>query len=190
VAPAKNGDFFLSGYAANPDGSTGHAAMKRLDKNGNLLWELSVGGSGDDDGLNMYQLSNGNILFTAYTNSSDGDVINNHGGYDGWFLIINGIGPLKTTNTIDGKNKSLHLTNFPDPFSQSTTISFSLPASEKVSLKVLDLSGRVIKVLTDEEMNEGYHELSWDVNERYPSGSYFLTLETPEERETRLISIQ
>jgi len=83
------------------------------------------------------------------------------------------------------------LQNCPNPFNQSTEIRYSCPASVSiknkssdtkhghvhVSLKVYDLSGRVVRTLVDELQNPGYHRVVWDgkddQNSSLPNSIYF-----------------
>ena len=66
-------------------------------------------------------------------------------------------------------------TIYPNPFNPLTTISFSIPQSGMVSLKVYDITGRVTTTLKDEYMNVGYYDISWDAS-NYPSGIYFVKM--------------
>jgi hypothetical protein len=72
--------------------------------------------------------------------------------------------------------------NHPNPFNPSTTISFDLPAKAKVSLKVYDVAGRLIRTLTDREWAAGRHSISWDGHNEsgasVASGVYFYRLES------------
>lgn len=52
--------------------------------------------------------------------------------------------------------------NYPNPFSQETHIGFSLNHAGKVSVRVLDLSGRTLKLLCNEYLNSGYRQVVWD----------------------------
>ncbi len=71
--------------------------------------------------------------------------------------------------------------NCPNPFNPSTTINFDLPSNEYVSLKIYDISGRLVKTLANHTMQAGSHSFNWDSrNEsgmKVPSGIYFYTIE-------------
>jgi hypothetical protein len=73
--------------------------------------------------------------------------------------------------------------NYPNPFNFSTTIEFTLPKREHVTLSVYDILGREVVDIYDEVMQAGKHRrrLSLDV----PSGVYFYTLKTEKTRITR-----
>jgi len=66
--------------------------------------------------------------------------------------------------------------NYPNPFNPSTTISFSIPASEFVTLKVSDVLGSEIKTLVNEEKPAGSYNIEFNAAE-LSSGIYFYTLQ-------------
>jgi len=51
--------------------------------------------------------------------------------------------------------------NYPNPFNPSTTIRFSLPQQENVRLEIFGVDGRLARVLLDEPMGAGRHEIIW-----------------------------
>lgn len=68
--------------------------------------------------------------------------------------------------------------NYPNPFNPSTMIRFSLPSRNFVSLKVYDLSGRLINTLVNFTMEAGTYNIKFD-GANLASGIYFYRLETP-----------
>ena len=52
--------------------------------------------------------------------------------------------------------------NFPNPFSDKTTISFYLPLPSHAILEIRDLSDRRIALLADADLNAGEHSYLWD----------------------------
>jgi hypothetical protein len=74
--------------------------------------------------------------------------------------------------------------NYPNPFNPSTTISFSLPAANHVSLKIYDLCGKQIATLVNGRLSEGSHSVQWQA-ENLPSDVYFSTLEAGSLRTTK-----
>jgi hypothetical protein len=64
------------------------------------------------------------------------------------------------------------LSIFPNPFNPSTTISFSLPHSQRATISVYDLTGRRVSTLADEIMSAGEHTVTFDAS-GLPSGIYF-----------------
>jgi len=65
--------------------------------------------------------------------------------------------------------------NYPNPFNPNTVISFQLPVTSNVSLKVYDLLGNEVAVLISEEKAGGIYELNFD-GSGLTSGVYFYKL--------------
>ncbi|MCC6636469.1 MAG: T9SS type A sorting domain-containing protein, partial [Ignavibacteriaceae bacterium] len=67
--------------------------------------------------------------------------------------------------------------NFPNPFNPETKIRFSLPESGFVTLKIYDVTGRLISTLLNEQINAGNHEVVFNSSEsNLPSGIYIYRL--------------
>jgi len=74
--------------------------------------------------------------------------------------------------------------NYPNPFNPRTTIRYSLPASNKVSLAVYDMLGRQIAVLiNDEAQPAGRHEVVFKAD-GFSSGVYLYRLQASGEVRT------
>ncbi|NUN10972.1 MAG: T9SS type A sorting domain-containing protein, partial [Ignavibacteriaceae bacterium] len=54
--------------------------------------------------------------------------------------------------------------NYPNPFNPATTISFSLAADSKVSLKVYDILGNEVMILAGSEFSAGTHNINFDAS--------------------------
>ena len=67
--------------------------------------------------------------------------------------------------------------NYPNPFNPETVISYELPVSETVILKIFDVMGKEIKTLVNEKQNSGFHQVSFNAS-ALPSGVYFYQLNT------------
>ena len=65
--------------------------------------------------------------------------------------------------------------NYPNPFNSTTTIRFSIPEGNNVSLKVYDILGSEIETLINEEKSARTHEIKWNAA-NLPSGVYFYQL--------------
>jgi hypothetical protein len=62
--------------------------------------------------------------------------------------------------------------NYPNPFNPVTTIRYTLPKSEFVTLKIYDILGREVAVLVNERQTAGSYSIRFDANQ-LSSGLYF-----------------
>jgi M6 family metalloprotease-like protein len=71
--------------------------------------------------------------------------------------------------------------NYPNPFNPGTTISFYLPAREKVNLEIFSVKGSLIARLVDEIQSPGLKSIPWDGRDAkgrpLSSGVYFYRLQ-------------
>ena len=78
--------------------------------------------------------------------------------------------------------------NYPNPFNPSTVISYQLPVSSMVTLKVYDVLGKEIQTLVDKRMSAGYHSAIF-VASGLPSGVYFYRMQAGKYSETRKLMV-
>ena len=80
--------------------------------------------------------------------------------------------------------------NYPNPFNPSTTFSFTLPIDKQISVRIYDVTGRMVRTLIDGEWYAaGTHQATWDGNadsgSPVASGTYLYTLEYGNFRQSR-----
>jgi len=68
------------------------------------------------------------------------------------------------------------LTNHPNPFNPSTTITYSIAKPGRTNLAVYDLLGRKVATLTDGAMTPGDYSITWNAR-GFASGVYFCRVE-------------
>ena len=74
--------------------------------------------------------------------------------------------------------------NYPNPFNPATTIAFSIPQTELVTVKVYNIAGHEITTLINDELSTGNHSIQWDGSHQ-PSGVYFVQIESSSFAQTR-----
>jgi hypothetical protein len=95
------------------------------------------------------------------------------------------------TTSAGGPPSSVRLEqNYPNPFNPRTTISFVVtPPGDLATLRVYDVSGRLVTTLLDDEFVSGDRVLQWDGRNRHgqdvASGVYFYRLVTDRFTTTR-----
>lgn len=74
--------------------------------------------------------------------------------------------------------------NSPNPFNHRTEVRYQIPVKAEVSLRVYDLSGRLVAMLRDETQEPGYYTVAWDGRDgnssQVPSGIYLYRMEAGE----------
>ena len=94
IKKSQNNGFLLSGSSRSSDMDVSEnmgqndAWVLKTNTNGNLLWELSVGGSNIDFSYDVAELFDGSVIAVGDTASSDGDILENKGFTDLLILKI------------------------------------------------------------------------------------------------------
>ena len=105
-----------------------------------------------------------------------------------WFAatIVSGVAPFSSQGTVLSVEGSADQTtpqtytldqNYPNPFNPSTVISYRLPLTGHVSLKVYDMIGREVATLVNEVKATGSYEVMFDAS-KLSSGIYFYQLKS------------
>jgi Secretion system C-terminal sorting domain len=98
--------------------------------------------------------------------------------------VLTSIHPIGTeTPTVYALNQ-----NYPNPFNPVTNISYNLPKSSKVSLKVYDIKGQLISTLFEGNQNTGIYITQFD-GSKLASGVYFYKLEAGDYKEVRKMTL-
>jgi len=69
--------------------------------------------------------------------------------------------------------------NYPNPFNPSTTIEFSLPQADFVTLKIYNILGEEVATLVSEKLSAGNHKHEWNAG-NLASGVYLYTIKAGE----------
>ncbi|MCP4582115.1 MAG: T9SS type A sorting domain-containing protein [candidate division Zixibacteria bacterium] len=74
--------------------------------------------------------------------------------------------------------------NYPNPFNAKTSISFTVPDQQRVSIIIYDLLGRKISTLLDEEKPPGTYSINYDASS-LSSGIYFYRVQAEDYSESK-----
>ena len=113
------------------------------------------------------------------------DIISNHYSFwsDSFSILV-----LPQTTSIDSREMIIRKfslnQNYPNPFNPATTIKYSLPAREYVTLIVYDCLGKEVQTLVSTYVDAGGHSVIFDAS-RFSSGLYFYKLQADDLIETR-----
>jgi len=67
-----------------------------------IQWKKCLGGTGDDRANYIKQTSDGGFIIAGQTNSNNGDVSGNHGGYDSWIVKLSNSGDIEWKKCLGG----------------------------------------------------------------------------------------
>lgn len=95
------------------------------------------------------------------------------------------------TTAIDDEKEVIPVTyslsqNYPNPFNPSTTFNITLPKTNKVSVKIYDILGRLVDTIADKEFTAGRHTLTWNAK-GMASGVYYVNMRSGSFTQTRNI---
>jgi hypothetical protein len=155
-----------------------------------FVWEQSTGASSyqlqistdpsfsttiiDSSGITATSLtSSGLNVSTVYywrVNAS------NAGGLGEWsgvrYMITSSVSAVSDGS---GLPQEIHLfQNFPNPFNNSTIISYELPKAASVTIEIYSVLGQKVVTLAQGLKQRGYHQVSWESS--LSSGVYYYTL--------------
>ncbi len=86
-----------------------------------------------------------------------------------------------TTGILDNEDLELSLSNYPNPFTNRTTIQYEVTEKCNVHLKVMSIYGKTIEVLVDKNQPSGKYTIDYNAHS-LSSGIYFYQLTIDNER--------
>jgi hypothetical protein len=79
--------------------------------------------------------------------------------------------------------------NYPNPFNPTTIIQYELPEDIHVKLDIIDVTGRLVRQLINENREAGYQSVRWDgrnsFGQRVSAGVYFFRIQAGHYMKTR-----
>ena len=139
-------------------GSTQEAWLVRYSEEGEYLWGIEEERGVDYQFYSAVQLPQGGYVACGTWGGS---------GYIARYAPETGISSPDPAT-------SLSLSVSPNPFSSQLSVDFSLPEAGNASVRIYDLSGRLISTVTDGLFPAGSNSVEWAVPEAISSGCYFV----------------
>lgn len=108
IAQTSDGNFVLAGDSRSADGditgARGNADfwILKIDPNGNTIWQKSFGGSAFDSARGAAPTSDGGVLISGASRSSDVDLSQNLGQNDFWIMKLSSSGTIEWQNSYGG----------------------------------------------------------------------------------------
>jgi len=110
MCEAGNNQYLLAGDArsadqdvSNPKGNADLWLIK-INGNGNLVWEKSLGGSAFDSAKGIIPAPEGNYAITGSSRSNDMDLSTNQGENDAWTMLVDASGNLIFERSVGGSS--------------------------------------------------------------------------------------
>lgn len=110
IVQTNEGGYLVAGQTRSTDGDVTNNQGEEdfwvvsLDSTGTMLWQRTLGGSDFDEAHAISLLQDGGCLVAGFTQSTDGDVTNVHGGSDLWVVELDGVGDLLWERTFGGSS--------------------------------------------------------------------------------------
>lgn len=148
-------------------GSTFGNYYYAISSEGELKWKLP---------LNNYQVDNTGAISkdgTLYLGVHQNSVST---GFTNTLIAIRDTGLVSVENEETPTEFGLEQ-NYPNPFNPSTTISYTIPSDDFVSLKIYDVLGEEITILVNENQAAGRYNVEFNATV-LPSGVYFYKIQT------------
>ncbi|MEZ5196835.1 MAG: T9SS type A sorting domain-containing protein [Bacteroidales bacterium] len=173
VIETADSDFIVCGFnfSLSPDGDPDLWLIK-TDIGGDTLWTRTYGGSGSDVGRFVEETFDGGLIVSGWTSSYGA------GQKDIWLLHLDLNGQVGIDQPLSKTSAYLELyQNYPNPFSNSTTIEYFIPTSGYVSINVYDLSGALVTTVVNDIMMAGDHTVQFN-GTGLTEGVYIYSLKT------------
>lgn len=110
IIPATDGGYIMAGATESNDGDVngnhgeGDVWVIRLNEEGNIVWQKTLGGSRGDFANSIISTSDGGYIIVGAAQSNDGDVNGLHGLGDAWVIKLDKDGNLQWQKALGGSN--------------------------------------------------------------------------------------
>lgn len=96
-----------------------------------------------------------------------------------------------TASTDDLNVNDIAISNYPNPFNESTIIEFTLRNDTDCHIKIFNALGQEVRTLNKGKMTSGKHSLTWDGtndhHEKVAQGVYYCSIHTPNNKTYRTL---
>lgn len=157
IRPTMDGGYIMIGSTGSVDGDVsgnhgnGDIWVVRLQGTGTIEWQTCLGGSYQDDGYSIEQLSGSEYVLLGQVFSIDGDVTEGHGFPDYWVVKLN------FTTSIPELEEDLEITLFPNPVGDAASLKYTLKEAVRMRIQLVNNKGQVITTLLEGQRTTGEH---------------------------------
>jgi hypothetical protein len=189
---SENGDTYITGFFRGEINFGNGVTLSPFDfydvfvisynEDGEVQWAKAAGSNTYDGGSSIIVDEDGNCFISGVVSANSVfDTISVPGGYINLYLSkIKSDNIVQVENGLPNNTPFAHefslLQNYPNPFNPSTNISYQLPISSNVTLKVYDVLGNEVATLVNEEKPVGIYDVEFNASQ-LASGIYFYILQ-------------
>jgi|SaaInl4_150m_RNA_FD_contig_31_247800_length_2402_multi_4_in_0_out_0_2 hypothetical protein len=191
-----SGDYAVVGASLDDDEgmNTGSAYVFHRDNGGTDAWD-QVAKVRATDGTEEDRFGYGVSVFGDYAIIGaflDDEYGDNSGS--AYVIHVASLNPNAITQTAASSPQRCMLSpNVPNPFNPTTSIRFSIPASDHLTLRIYTPTGQLVREMLNETVSAGYHERMWDGRSSdgrsVGSGVYIYEMRTSDERIVRRMTL-
>jgi len=137
----------------------------KYDSNGIVKWATSIGSVGQEAGTGVAANMNGDVYvsgvfsFNSTMHFGSTTLMNPNGPAD---IFISKLDTALVTGYNEVEKYDTRLLLYPNPAANKLIIHISLSKSQNISLKIFDISGRLVTTLADKVFESGENEIVWN----------------------------
>ena len=113
IVQTNDAGYIVTGYSFSNDGDVGGNQGERdywivkLDEEGLIIWEKTMGGSDGDWPQCIQQTSDEGFIIAGGSSSINGDILGNHGGQDAWIVKLDILGNTQWQKALGGTGNDI-----------------------------------------------------------------------------------
>jgi len=172
VVTDRNGEVYAVGYTDSSDyditdkTNGGHdALLVKLNSDGNLLWNKTIGGGGSDEFESIISDKNGSIWMVGHSSSSNGDITDGNNGKSDAFIVKIQDNQVTSTSKVLKTGQTTSYTSYDDGYYQSGAERSYTRANDIVTDNTTGLQWQ------DDEAAKTVKK-QWITTENYNAGNY------------------
>ena len=148
VHATTDGGYMVAAFTGSTDGdvTSNHGGndywVVKLDSTSSPVWQKTFGGTNNDRATSLQLTTDGGIVVSGYSSSTDVDVTGNHGSSDFWVVKLTRDSLLTANTEHSSVNNQENISIYPNPASAAFTISSEGRKIKEIT--VVNISGEIV----------------------------------------------